>query len=313
MISSNAGIISRKVGRDSTHSSSSNNLKGGEEKSAGGNEKNKKVPDPVDDFVFMEFDLAGEICGIVDNSLSSLKKVLFGSGLLTPAIQTAATNLLNGNVPQEWKKLWDGGPEKPQAWLREIVRKRLSLNKWKTTLSKGGSSGLLSTPLSLNDLFNPGTFINALRQQTARQLRSGGKQTGGGAQGGGGSGVVAIDMMKMVCAWGEKDIRRMKSDFCPLPCTLSNLLLQGAMFANNALQESSPEGSELIPINDVCIGFVLKSAPDTYEQSEAVSIPMYLNPTREEFLVEIQMPMSRRDEQDRWILAGVALFLSEED
>jgi len=42
---------------------------------------------PVDDFVDMESDLAADLCLLVDYSLSALKKVLFGSGLLTPTIQ----------------------------------------------------------------------------------------------------------------------------------------------------------------------------------------------------------------------------------
>jgi dynein heavy chain 2 len=127
--------------------------------------------------------------------------------LLTTAIQVAATSLLAGTVPNEWSKLWEG-PEKPQGWLRELVRKRIALGKWKTSLSKGSSANLLSTPLSLGDLFNPRTFINALRQQTARNLNT------------------AIDLVKMTCSWDSKDSRKMKSD-CPLPCVLSSLYLQG--------------------------------------------------------------------------------------
>jgi dynein heavy chain 2, cytosolic len=200
---------------------------------------------------------------------------------------------LAGTVPQEYKKHWEGGPEKPQAWLRELVRKRLSLAKWKGTLAKGGSTTLLANPLSLNDLFNPGTFINALRQQTARSLNT------------------AIDTVKMVCSW-ERDFRRMKND-CPLPCVLSSLLLQGSTFQGGMLQESTPEGGELTPTSDVCIGFVSKSARDTYDEQSAVTVPIYLTPTREEFLMELQMPMNTPGDQNRWILSGVALFLTEED
>jgi hypothetical protein len=36
---------------------------------------NKKVLEPVDDFVQMENDLAGDICAVVDAALASLKKV----------------------------------------------------------------------------------------------------------------------------------------------------------------------------------------------------------------------------------------------
>jgi dynein heavy chain 2, cytosolic len=219
--------------------------------------------------------------------------VLFGSGLLTPAIQSAATALLSGLVPGDWRRAWDLGPEKPQAWLRDLVTKRINLGKWKASLSKGGSAALLSAPLSLGDLFNPATFINALRQQTARKLGT------------------AIDLVKMVCNW-DKDPRRLASA-CPLVCTLSNLLLQGADFhPSNGLQESAPEAAEMSTAPPVCIGFVPVSSEDTYPADSSVAIPIYLSPSREDVLTELQMPI-RSGDPDKWVLSGVALFLSGDD
>lgn len=284
MTSSNPGIINRRLKRADTSGP-------GNQGPGGGNAMaNKKMLDPLDDFVNMEFDLAGDICAEVDSSLNALKKVLFGSGLLTPAIQAVATSLLSGAVPSDWSKLWDAGPEKPQGWLRELVRKRVSLTKWKASLSK---NALLSNPLALGDLFNPRTFVNALRQQTARQLGT------------------AIDLVKMICSW-EKDSRRMKAD-CPLPCVLSNLLLQGANFHSNALHESAPEASEMTPTPEVCIGFVPLKAGDVYDPNLSVTIPVYMSPSREEFLMELQIPIVNAEDYDKWILSGVALFLNEED
>ena len=218
--------------------------------------------------------------------------MLFGSGLLTPAIQSAATALLSGAVPADWRRAWDVGPEKPQAWLRDLVSKRISLGKWKAALSKGGSTNLLSAPLCLGDLFNPATFINALRQQTARKLGT------------------AIDLVKMVCSW-EKDPRKL-ANACPLYCTLSNSLLQGADFHSGSLQESSPEAAEMTTTPPVCIGFVPITAEDTYSAEASVTIPIYLSPTREDVLTELQMPI-KGDDQNKWILSGVALFLSGDD
>ena len=243
---------------------------------------------------------------------------MFGSGLLTPAIQSSATALLSGAVPADWLKLWDSGPEKPQgmydysnivyvvvklqyhciAWLRDLVRKRVALVKWKGLLGKGaGSTNLLSSPLALGDLFKPATFINALRQQTARLLNT------------------AIDLVKMVCVWdqgGGNSSKRMQAD-CPLPCTLSAMLLQGATFHSGALQESSPEASELTTTPEVTIGFVPLKCGDMYEASRSVTVPVYQTVSREDFLTELQMPLSAEGDQGRWILAGVALFLNEDD
>lgn len=249
------------------------------------------VIDPVEDFVQMEFALAGEICSAVDGTLSVLKKVLFGSGLLTPQIQAAATALLAGQVPAEWQKLWEvGGPEKPQAWLRELVRKRVILgSKW-AKKGSSGSSGLIGQPLNLSDLFHPATFLNALRQQTARQLNT------------------AIDLVKLVCSWEREG--RLRD--CPLPCTLTGLLLQGATF-HGVLRESAPEAAELTPVPDVVLGFVPLQTRETYDSASAVTVPIYLTPSREDLLSELQMPLGAANEQDRWILSGVALFLREED
>ena len=170
------------------------------------------------------------------------------------------------------------------------MRKRISLTKWKSASTRGN---LLVEPLTLGDLFNPATFINALRQQTARQLGT------------------AIDRVKMICSW-DKDAKHMKAASCPLLCHLSNLLLQGASFHSGTLQESASEANELTPAPNVCIGFVAKDAPEPYNKSQAIGIPVFLNTSREEFLMELQMPTPGGD-QGRWVLAGVALFLSESE
>lgn len=148
----------------------------------------------------------------------------------------------------------------------------------------------------LGDLFNPATFINALRQQTARQLGT------------------AIDLVKMVCSWDKDSSKRLMNPTtgCPLPCTLSNLLLQGANFHSGVLHESAPEATEMTTTPHVSIGFVSITKEDLYHPDEAVSVPIYLSPTREDLLIELQMPI-KGDDQNRWILAGVALYLSGDD
>lgn len=100
----------------------------------------------------------------------------------------------------------------------------------------------------------------------------------------------------------------------PLTCNLSNLLLQGASF-HNYLQESLPDANELCIAPTVTIGFVdKKENTSIYKENEAVSIPVYLTPSREDFLIELPVPINSNNEegQHKWILAGVALFLTEE-
>ena len=61
---------------------------------------------------------------------------------------------------------------------------------------------------------------------------------------------------------------------------------------------------------NVHIGFVAKDASEPYRKNEALPIPVYLTPSREDFLTELQMPINA--EAGKWVLSGVALFLTED-
>ncbi|CAN0359723.1 unnamed protein product, partial [Ectocarpus sp. 13 AM-2016] len=125
-------------------------------------------------------------------------KVVYGTALLTPAIQAAGGALIAGTVPPAWyvSCLWEG-PETPQAWLTAMARKKSSLSRWEAAVARGD---LLDKPVDLSNLFNPNTFLNAVRQQTARL-----------------SGC-SMDALKLVSCW---DKGRLKS--APLPVTIEGL------------------------------------------------------------------------------------------
>jgi dynein heavy chain 2 len=160
---------------------------------------------PVDAFVVMEELQAGDLLRFVGGGLHAVKRVVMGSGLLTPAVQDLAVALLAGEVPRAWSKRWEG-PEKPQGFLRGLVMRRVALSRWVAKVSRcvlyssrecgcsakayvtpaqmwacliflsalvcikvRNGEGVLEGEVQLADLFNPGTFLNALRQQTARE------------------------------------------------------------------------------------------------------------------------------------------------
>lgn len=64
--------------------------------------------------------------------------------------------------------LWEG-PETPQAWLTAMARKKASLSRWEGAVARGD---LLDNPVDLSNLFNPNTFLNAVRQQVSVPLRN---------------------------------------------------------------------------------------------------------------------------------------------
>mmetsp|Transcript_8125 Transcript_8125/g.10764 ORF Transcript_8125/g.10764 Transcript_8125/m.10764 type:complete len:2280 (+) Transcript_8125:2-6841(+) len=237
--------------------------------------------DPVSAFVLMEDSSASDLCAFVHASLMSIKRVIYGSGMLTPAIQATATSLLSGTVPATWEKKWEG-PETPQVWLRAVVQKKIALSRWVQLVHR---EELLNTDLSLDELFNAGTFLNALRQQTARLSN------------------CAMDSLKMVSCW---DAARLKS--APLPLTITGLTLQGASFAESSgLHEAAPNAPEVTEVSSVTIAYLKSDDEDPYTPDEALSVPLYYSLSREKMLVEISMPYN--DEEEKWILSGTALFL----
>ncbi|CAM9131219.1 unnamed protein product, partial [Ectocarpus sp. 4 AP-2014] len=243
---------------------------------------------PVDAFVAMEAEAAVCLCEIVAASLGSVKKVVYGTALLTPAIQATGGALIAGRVPPAWSCLWEG-PETPQVWLTAMARKKASLSRWEAGVARGD---LLDKPIDLSNLFNPNTFLNALRQQTARL-----------------SGC-SMDALKLVFSW---DKGRLKS--APLPATIEGLrqdtrkILQGAAFSGGTLHQQSPNDPEVAGVPDVTLAYVHKDKQRPYQADQAIETPLYFSLDRERLLAEVSMPTT--ETRDVWILAGVALFLKD--
>ena len=127
----------------------------------------------------MEMVSVKKILAFVNESITSIIKVLQGTEMLTPKIQTEATALLKNSVPQSWEKMWEG-PENPSSWIRVLCKKGTQLVQW---VQRVQQKSLLSQPICLSDLLHPETFLNAFRQKSAR-LNS-----------------VAIDELKLVSSF----------------------------------------------------------------------------------------------------------------
>ena len=82
-----------------------------------------------------------------------------------PSTHTLAQSLLNHQVPPTWSSQWEG-PEEPSVYLRTLIGKALALSTWQEKSMQGVL--LKEKPLDLSEVFNPATFLNALRQETAR-------------------------------------------------------------------------------------------------------------------------------------------------
>lgn len=238
----------------------------------------EEAKDPIAAFVVMESKTSAAVVNLVSSCLATLKKILYGTTLLTPYIQTIASSLLVGFIPSSWAKQWNG-PAKPSAWCSLLVRKSLGIRSWQTKVL---DNSLLKEELDLNDVFRPLTFLNALCQLTARQAK------------------CPMDALHLVSAWSEASISSSSS------IRVKNLLLQGAELQGLNLVEAHNDTPETIPLPPLALGY---SQLTPVVKSESFKVACYHSSTREQFLVEIALPI--REDADKWILAGVAIFLTD--
>ncbi len=244
---------------------------------------------PVDSFVLLELEKVRNLMLMVNTILSSLDDVCNKGALLSPVVQADGAILVKGETPWRWAKNWYG-PESPLKWIQELAMRHQTLqSKW---LSNVKSGSLLKQSINLSHLTRPRTFLNALRQLTARSLN------------------VPIGSLKLVVAWNES----LLPSSATVRANLEGLSLSGCGFVDGflcALSEGAPVLTNM-PTCTVC--FLPKEMKSPYEtdsdgKNQIIGVPVYVSPSREEFVAEFQMPC-KRDAATQWILAGAALLLT---
>ncbi|CEO98015.1 hypothetical protein PBRA_006129 [Plasmodiophora brassicae] len=238
---------------------------------------------PLVNFLNLEKCRVTNLAGVIDSSLGALYDLVWsGTGIRTSQIEADARALMKGSVPSSWSSIWASGPENASAFVSEVISRQPALASWADRLS---SNSLLSAPLRLAHLFHPAAFLNAFRQETARQLQ------------------LSIDSLRIVCALDRTRLPRAASPVMQV----EGLLLQGAAFTNGQLSSLSAQ-SPLLQALPLCyIAFVDAAQPDPY--NDAVQLPLYESTTRDKVVSELKLPCSGDARQ--WILAGAAIFLTD--
>jgi len=246
--------------------------------------KKASTEDPVELFALMESTRSDRICHLIDHDISSISEVLKGSGLLTPQIQVLASTLMQNRLPPTWETLWgDGVSLAPKEWLASIAEKKQAIDeRW---LPAAQSGELLESSIDLAEIFHPGTFLNALQQRAARDLSR------------------SMDELEMLSAWSRTDV-----PFGNI-VRLEGLSIQGAVLKSARLVQTKPDAPILTSVGTCFISFVPHEEVVRFRQSrETISLPVYTALDRENMLLQLDLPTSK-DEEHKWITAGVALFL----
>ncbi|XP_068004360.1 cytoplasmic dynein 2 heavy chain 1 [Melanerpes formicivorus] len=237
---------------------------------------------PILSFIMLEQFNAIRLVQSIHQSLASLSKVIRGTSLLSSEVQRLASALLNQKCPITWQSKWEG-PEDPLQYLRSLVARALAIQNW---VEKAEKQKLLSDTLDLSELFHPDTFLNALRQETARIMS------------------CSVDGLKFTASW-KGQIQGGK-----LQVKISGLQLEGCSFDGNRLAENlhdSPSVSALLPCY---MAWIPQDAYGPYSPEECISLPVYTSVERDRVVINIDVPCG--ENKDQWIQCGAALFLTNQ-
>ncbi|XP_071846316.1 cytoplasmic dynein 2 heavy chain 1-like isoform X2 [Apostichopus japonicus] len=258
----------------------------------GGNLVQSKVQPPSDksgtagpilSFIQLERYNAVQLVQFVHSSLASLSKVIRGSSLLTSEVQSLAGSLLKQETPLSWQNKCEG-PEDPIQYLRSIVARTLAIQGWVDMVEKGR---LMSETLDLSELFHPDTFLNALRQETARDMKT------------------SMDSLKFVCKWSSS-VPNAKQQI-----KVGGLQLDGCTFDGSRLSENQRNSPSVCTVPTCNMAWVSQNSDDIYSSTDSISLPVYFSEDREKIVTNLKLPCLS-SERDRWVQTGAALFLKNQ-
>uniref|UniRef100_A0A3B4GDC8 Cytoplasmic dynein 2 heavy chain 1 n=1 Tax=Pundamilia nyererei TaxID=303518 RepID=A0A3B4GDC8_9CICH len=236
---------------------------------------------PVLSFISLEQFNAIRLVQSIHQSLAALSKVIRGTQLLTPEVQKLATALLNQECPLTWQNKWEG-PEEPMQYLRAVVTRALAIQSW---VERANRQALLSDILDLSELFHPDTFLNALRQETARTMS------------------CSMDSLVFVSSW-RSPIAQAK-----LQVKIGGLQLEGCSFDGVHLCENQHDSPSVSAVPTCYMAWVPQVCiPQTLEES--ICLPLYTSSERVKVVTHISLPCGANPNQ--WIQCGAALFLKQQ-
>nr|XP_046169714.1 cytoplasmic dynein 2 heavy chain 1-like [Oncorhynchus gorbuscha] len=237
---------------------------------------------PVLSFIVLEQFNAIRLVQGIHQSLAALSKVIRGTSLLTADVQKLATALLNQECPLSWQNKWEG-PEEPMQYLRAVVARALAIQSW---VERAERQDLLSDAVDLSELFHPDTFLNALRQETARSMG------------------CSMDSLKFVSSWKSPITE------AQLQVKVGGLQLEGCSFDGARLFENRHDSPSVSAVPACYMAWIAQCSSGSYGPEEVISLPVYTSSERVSVVTHVTLPCGGNP--DQWIQNGAALFLKQQ-
>ncbi|KAI8908484.1 dynein heavy chain and region D6 of dynein motor-domain-containing protein [Gorgonomyces haynaldii] len=236
--------------------------------------------DPIPSFFDLEYQDALELVNTMNLSLNALGKVIRGAQLLTNDVKTLGNQLMQNDVPSAWEHLWEG-PQNAASYIKEAVKRALAIRSMR---DKTLSNTFFKDPIQLGHFLSPLTFLNALRQQTSRQLQR------------------PMDSLVLMTSFGGYNIQKSS----PVQISVEGLLIQGCLFDGTTLSFVDANDPSFTVVPPFQLGWVPK---EQVTENGMISVPVYKDPSRESKVAELLVPHGGNASQ--WILTGIGFFVSE--
>ncbi|CAF0769940.1 unnamed protein product [Adineta steineri] len=234
---------------------------------------------PIQSFLQLERYNGIELVQTIHENLAALSKVIRGISLITNEVQEYAKDLLQNETPQTWQNRWEG-PTDPMQYLRAVVSKAKAMTQIAASIK---DREIFSQTINLSDLFRPDTFLNALRQQTARETKQ------------------PMDTLVLNTSWSG-EVKHGKN----VSVKISGLQLEGCSFDSGRLSESAPDSPSVTSFPSCYIAWISRDVAQQ-ETHETISLPVYFSATRDRIITRLNVPCGSN--KDKWLQCGAALFL----
>jgi dynein heavy chain 2 len=236
-------------------------------------------PDPIDVFLSSELGLLAGLIRTVRRLFAHMKDVIDGTALPSGELKAAAPALAAFSTPDPWLDRMPAS-ESLGAWLSALAKKQASTVEWHRSYKAGT---LLTSKLALTDLLRPHTFLNALRQYTARKAS------------------VPLAALRLRAVAGGSSVPGAK---ITVALAAGSMAIQGAKVdGSGRLAVPDSDTPSTVPFIDTVVGWT------TSEDQGSTTIPMYTSSTRELHLLDITTATSG-SEADDWTLRGAAVVLA---
>jgi len=198
---------------------------------------------------------------------------------LTETQQRLCNDLVRGDAPDHWQKLWEG-PNDPKTWLHAFF------DRFFASIERNDANKILEAPVRLSQFFFPDSLLAALHQHACRVEK-----------------CFMCDL-RMTCSFNTNSSIL---SYSTNSIVVEGIYIQGAIFKETSLSSvdaSSPQFSTIPPMT---IAFIPITEP-LLELGETLSVPVFVSLWNKRTVLDVSLPCASENDKRKWILGGVSLF-----